>query len=196
GESDNGTSARIFATFLTWMQEKDAPVFVMATANDISRLPPEMLRKGRFDEVFFVDLPTSREREAILRLHWEKRLRDPGVRGDFSIDGSLPALVAMTEGYSGAELENVVISGLFEAFSESRALRMADLERAARNTVPLSVTQAEKVMELRVWAASRAVSASARDDRDGYGETPAAASAEKPTPETMNETRGGRTVDF
>ena len=196
GESDNGTSARIFATFLTWMQEKDAPVFVMATANDISRLPPEMLRKGRFDEVFFVDLPTSREREAILRLHLEKRLRDPGVRGDFSIDGSLPALVEMTEGYSGAELENVVISGLFEAFSESRALRMADLERAARNTVPLSVTQAEKVMELRVWAASRAVSASARDDRDGYGETPAAASAEKPTPETMNETRGGRTVDF
>lgn len=194
GDNDGGAAARIFATFLTWMQEKTSPVFVMATANDISGLPPEMLRKGRFDEVFFVDLPTSRERGAILRLHLEKRLRDPGVRGDFSIDNELPRLVEMTEGYSGAELESVVIAGLFEAFAAQRALKAADLEQAVRNTVPLAVTQSEKIMELRAWAASRAVSASARDDRDGYGEMPAAAPVEKPA--ALEEVRGGRTVDF
>lgn len=194
GDNDGGAAARIFATFLTWMQEKTSPVFVMATANDISGLPPEMLRKGRFDEVFFVDLPTSRERGAILRLHLEKRLRDPGVRGDFSIESELPRLVEMTEGYSGAELESVVIAGLFEAFAAQRALKAADLEQAVRNTVPLAVTQSEKIMELRAWAASRAVSASARDDRDGYGEMPATAPAGKPA--ALEEVRGGRTVDF
>lgn len=154
---DSGTSSRVFGTFLTWMQEKSKMVFVIATANDISRLPPEMMRKGRFDEIFFVDLPTRREREQIVRTHLQKRLKQPA-------DPDMVQQVAdRTDGFSGAELEQVVVAGLFEAFSERRPLALADVLQAAENTVPLSVTQLEKLIELRSWAMVRAVPATLPD---------------------------------
>ena len=195
GPSENGTASRIFSTFLTWMQEKTSPVFVIATANNIDTLPPEIMRKGRFDEIFFVDLPTAKERQAILGLHLQKRLKSPKVAGDFkTTPETLAHLAKLTEGYAGAELENVVIAGLFEAFGGHRALRLDDLLKAINNTVPLSVTQAEQIARLRVWASDRAVSASTAADRDGYGcAAPATVPAEAPE---INDIRGGRTVDF
>ena len=164
GEGDGGTSTRIFATFLTWMQEKVKPVFVIATANDISALPPEMLRKGRFDEIFFVDLPTRRERADIFRLHLQKRLKDPQVLGALRItDEACAKLAEATEGFIGAEIEQVIISALFEAFAESRALAWSDFGRAIKSTVPLCVTRAERIGEIREWANQRAVAASAAE---------------------------------
>ena len=116
GEGDGGTSTRIFATFLTWMQERAKPVFVIATANDISALPPEMLRKGRFDEIFFVDLPTKRERADIFRLHMGRRLKDPAIAGTVrASDEGCAKLAEATEGFIGAEIEQVVVAALFEA---------------------------------------------------------------------------------
>jgi SpoVK/Ycf46/Vps4 family AAA+-type ATPase len=165
GEGDGGTSTRIFATFLTWMQEKVKPVFVIATANDISALPPEMLRKGRFDEIFFVDLPTRRERAQIFKLHMHKRLKDPQVLGSLRItDEACSKLAEATPGFIGAEIEQVVISALFEGFAESRSLTWNDFGRAIKSTVPLSVTQAERIGEIRAWANQRAVAASAPED--------------------------------
>jgi SpoVK/Ycf46/Vps4 family AAA+-type ATPase len=161
GEGDGGTSTRIFATFLTWMQERAKPVFVIATANDISALPPEMLRKGRFDEIFFVDLPSKRERADIFRLHMGKRLKDPQVMGSVRVsDEGCLKLAEATEGFIGAEIEQVVVSALFEAFAESRPLQWTDFGRAIKSTVPLSTTQAERIAEIRDWANKRAVAAS------------------------------------
>ncbi len=186
GELDGGTSKRVFATFLTWMQEKKAPVFVVATANDIESLPPELLRKGRFDEIFFVDLPTRREREEIFRIHLGRRLVDPSVAGDVKRDEpTLARLAVLTEGFAGAEIEQVVISGLFEAFAEDRAVRMEDFERAVRDTVPLSVTQEEGIRAIRAWAGERAVAATPRDQ----------APLPRGIPEAVDP-RGGRAVDF
>ena len=117
--NDGGTSTRVFGTFLTWMQEKKSLVFVVATANNIHALPSEMMRKGRFDEIFFVDLPTLSERKAIFEVHLARRLKDDEVRGDFEIsDENLTHLAQETEGFVGAEIENVVVEGLFEAFCE------------------------------------------------------------------------------
>jgi SpoVK/Ycf46/Vps4 family AAA+-type ATPase len=165
GEGDGGTSTRIFATFLTWMQEKVKPVFVIATANDISALPPEMLRKGRFDEIFFVDLPTKRERAEIFRVHMQKRLKDPQIMGAVRVtDEACMKLAEATEGFIGAEIEQVVVVALFEAFAESRALAWGDFGRAIKSTVPLSVTQAERIAEIRDWANQRAVAASAPEE--------------------------------
>jgi SpoVK/Ycf46/Vps4 family AAA+-type ATPase len=161
GEGDGGTSSRVFATFLTWMQEKAKPVFVIATANNIEGLPPELLRKGRFDEIFFVDLPTRPERMEIFRLHMGRRLRHPDVVGTLKVtDEALGKLADMTEGFIGAEVEQVVISALFDAYADSRALQWADFSRAIRSTVPLSVTQKERIDQIRHWANERAVSAS------------------------------------
>ena len=109
GATDGGTTARVFGTFLTWLSEKTAPVFVVATANDISQLPPELLRKGRLDEIFFVDLPSEEERAEIFRIHLSRRGRDPE-------DFDLPALVAASEDFSGAEIEEAIISALYDAF--------------------------------------------------------------------------------
>jgi SpoVK/Ycf46/Vps4 family AAA+-type ATPase len=165
GEGDGGTGARIFATFLTWMQEKTKAVFVIATANDISALPPEMLRKGRFDEIFFVDLPTKRERADIFALHLRKKIKDPQVLGALKISGeACQKLAEATEGFIGAEIEQVVVSALFEAFAETRALQWSDFGRAIKSTVPLSVTQAERISEIRSWANQRAVAASAPEE--------------------------------
>jgi AAA+ superfamily predicted ATPase len=164
---DSGTSARVFGSFLTWMQEKVRPVFVIATANDIERLPPELLRKGRFDEVFFVDLPTRTERVSIWQVHIAKRLRHPAVTGELTVDhGLLTELAGLSEGYSGAEIEQAVVGGLFDAFSERRPLRKDDLVRALVNMVPLSVTQAERIGAVRAWADTRAVAATAAEDWD------------------------------
>ncbi|MBM3266503.1 MAG: AAA family ATPase [Candidatus Sericytochromatia bacterium] len=153
GSVDGGTTARVFGTFLTWLQDKKSNVFVVATANQIQGLPPELLRKGRFDEIFFIDLPDAAERAAILDIHLQKRRRNPG-RFDVG------RLVRETERFSGAELEQVVISALYEAFSEGQDLQMAHLLAAIRQTVPLSVTMAEDVEFLRHWAKTRAVAAS------------------------------------
>ena len=198
---DSGTSTRIFGTFLTWMQEKTKAVFVVATANNISALPPEMMRKGRFDEIFFVDLPTQIERREILKLHLARRLQHPEVVGDFSADDSaLDKMAKMTEGFVGAELEQVVVSGLFEAFYEDRSIQQMDFERAISLTVPLSVTQAEQIHKLREWANVRAVAATQNEDRSAYslpeqtGKVTGIGS--QLDPDDVLGSRGGRPVDF
>src|SRR3990172_9132792 len=108
--SDGGTSARVFGTLLTWLSEKSSPVFVICTANEIAHLPPELLRKGRLDEIFFVDLPSEEERVEILKIHLKKRMRDPGKF-------DLATLARVSEGFSGAEIEEAIVSALFDAFS-------------------------------------------------------------------------------
>lgn len=153
GSVDAGVTARMFSSFLLWMQEKTAPVFVVATANDVRRLPPELLRKGRFDEIFFVDLPDENERLEIFKIHIEKKRRDPKK---FVISD----LVALSEGFSGAEIEEIVVSGMYNAFSEGRELSQQDLIKAASEMIPLSRTMAENIQELRSWAKHRAVPAS------------------------------------
>ncbi|TMV51514.1 AAA family ATPase [Paenibacillus mesophilus] len=157
---DSGTASRVFGTFLTWMQEKTKMVFVIATANDISGLPPELMRKGRFDEIFFVDLPNREERAQILRLHLKKRLTDPYVSQHFKMtDEDIRTMADRTEGFSGAELEQAVLSGFFEAFAHRRPVYLYDFMAAIRATVPLSVTQSEQIAALREWAAVRAIPA-------------------------------------
>jgi SpoVK/Ycf46/Vps4 family AAA+-type ATPase len=135
-------------TLLTWLQEKTAPVFVVATANRIEMLPPELLRKGRFDEIFFIDLPALAERRDILRIHVEKRRRDP-ARYDLDL------LARRAEGFSGAELEQAVISALYDAFAEEKELEQAHLERAVAESLPLSTTMREDIARLRDWARTR-----------------------------------------
>lgn len=195
---DSGTSSRIFGTFLTWMQEKTKPVFVVATANNIHSLPAELLRKGRFDEIFFVDLPTINERLDIFRVHIQKRLTDADVIGKFEAkDEVLEALAQLTEGFVGAEVEQVVISALFEAFSEDRSIEFGDFERAIRNTVPLSVTQAEQIHAIRAWANVRAVAATPREDRAEYtNEQEVENVSLTKDDEDVRKSRGGRAVDF
>lgn len=157
GLTDAGTTARVFGTFITWMSEKTAPVFVVATANDISQLPPELLRKGRFDEIFFVDLPALEEREEIFRIHLAKRGRDPQAF-------DLPALAQASQGFSGAEIEQAIISALYDAFYARRELATADILEALRQTVPLARTMDEQIGRLRAWAEGRARNASSRRD--------------------------------
>lgn len=154
--TDAGTSSRVFSTFLTWMSEKKAPVFVIATANDISALPPELLRKGRFDEIFFVDLPSSLERRDIFQVHLKKRKMDP-TKFD------LEALAGAADGFSGAEIEEAVISAMFDAFYDKQELATERLLGSLRQTVPLSRTMKEDIDELRKWAASRARPATSPD---------------------------------
>lgn len=156
GVSDSGTTARVFSTFLTWMQEKTKPVFLIATANDVSKLPPEMLRKGRFDEIFFVDLPDRPEREAIYAIHLSKRKRDPK-------NFDLKALGENSLGFSGAEIEQVVVGALYRAFAKKRELAMEDLMEESDAIVPLSVMMKEDIDELREWATLRTRPASRRD---------------------------------
>jgi SpoVK/Ycf46/Vps4 family AAA+-type ATPase len=146
-------AARVFGAFLTWMQEKTKPVFVVGTANEVRALPPELLRKGRFDEIFFVDLPTPHERLEILDIHLRRAGRDP-ERYD------LLAIAEETDRYSGAELEQLVVSALFRAFAADRELTQEDLARVARESVPLAVTMDDRLKELREWARPRARPAS------------------------------------
>jgi AAA+ superfamily predicted ATPase len=153
GGSDSGLSRRMLGMLLTWMQEHRSGVFLAATANDIDSLPPELMRKGRFDEIFFVDLPGPEAREAIFRIHLEKRKR-PATGFD------LARLVDASDGHSGAEIEQAVIAALLGAYADAkRELSTDDLVRALESSPPLSVTRAEKIAELREWARGRCVSA-------------------------------------
>lgn len=199
GSGDSGTSTRVFGTFLTWMQEKKNPVFVVATANNIHALPSEMMRKGRFDEIFFVDLPTTSERKAIFKVHLMRRLKDADVKGSFEwSEDALEHLAAETEGFVGAEIENAVISGLFEAFCDNRAIRMEDFDKAIANTVPLVVTQAEQISAIRAWANVRAVAATAPEDRQDYvKESQTQIKSDAPgKKDDVFQQRGGRTIDI
>ena len=153
GATDGGTTARVFGTFLTWLSEKTTPVFVVATANDISQLPPELLRKGRLDEIFFVDLPAEQERGDIFRIHLTRR----GRRAD---DFDIPALVVASEHFSGAEIEEAIISALYDAFYAQHDLTSDDILQTIRQTVPLSKTMDEHLNRLRNWAEGRARHAS------------------------------------
>jgi ATP-dependent 26S proteasome regulatory subunit len=153
GTSDAG-QARVFGAFLTWLQERKSLVFVAATANEVERLPPELSRRGRFDEIFFVDLPSAKERQDILRLQLTRRGRDPAT---FMVD----ALGEELEHFSGAELEQVVTGALFRAFAHKHDLTDADLRAAARDTTPLAILYEEKIQALRTWGKTRARRASA-----------------------------------
>ena len=154
GDSDGGTSSRIFGSFLTWMQEKKSPVFVMATANRVERLPGEFLRKGRFDEIFFVDLPTAEERKEIFKIHLLKRKRDI-TRFD------LDQLAKIGDGFSGAEIEQALIAAMYDAFAQDREFTQLDIIAAIKATLPLSRTMTEQVTALRDWARQRARPAAA-----------------------------------
>jgi ATP-dependent 26S proteasome regulatory subunit len=153
GATDGGTTARVFGTFLTWLSEKTAPVFVVATANDVSQLPPELMRKGRLDEIFYVDLPLDEERAEIFRIHLTKRNRNPA-------EFDLPALAAASAEFSGAEIEEAIISALYDAFYAKQELASMHLLTTLSQTVPLARTMAEKVSEQRNWAIGRARNAS------------------------------------
>jgi AAA+ superfamily predicted ATPase len=152
GADDGGVSQRVLGTFLSWLQDRTGDVFTVATANDVSRLPPEFLRKGRFDEVFFVDLPNAEARAQIARIHLSKRNQEPAT-----ID--VEALVTATEGFSGAEIEQVIVAALYTAFNTGIPLGTELLLTETRATSPLSVVMAERVEALRSWAAGRTVSA-------------------------------------
>ena len=147
--TDGGTSARVFGTFLSWMQDKRAQVFVVATANDVTQLPPEMLRKGRFDELFFVDLPNQAEREAIWEIQVRKHGRAPA-------DFDLVQLAKATEGLTGSEIENVFIEALYLAFDAGKEPTDLDIARVLTEFVPLSKLMAEQIGGLRTWAKGRA----------------------------------------
>ncbi|NOY45628.1 MAG: AAA family ATPase [Deltaproteobacteria bacterium] len=149
GAGDSGTSARVFGTFLTWMQEKEKPVFVIATGNDITNLPPELMRKGRFDEIFFVDLPHYEERMEIFRVHLSK-VR-PVIR---NYDVAL--LAGETEGFSGAEIEQAIINAMYNAFDDGeRDFTTEDILQGIREVVPISKLMSERIERLREWAADR-----------------------------------------
>jgi hypothetical protein len=152
GDGDGGTSRRVLGTLLTWMNERSSRVFLVATANDISRLPPEMLRKGRFDEIFFVDLPQAAAREEILRIHLGRAKQDPAA---FDVG----RLAAASDGFSGAEIEQAIVAALYEAHAEKKPLDSGAVEREMKRTRPLSVVMAEKIAELRAWARERTVPA-------------------------------------
>lgn len=152
GEMDGGVSQRVLGTLLTWMAERKSSVFMVATANAIKRLPPELLRKGRFDEVFFVDLPDLRVREEIFRIHLQRRELDQELF-------NLPELAMLTDGFSGAEIEQAVVSALYTAQARQQEVGQSLLAEMLQRTVPLSVLMAEDLAALRNWAASRTVAA-------------------------------------
>jgi len=152
GGEDGGVSQRVLGSFLSWMQDRKGDVFVIATANDISKLPPEFMRKGRFDEIFFVDLPEVETRAEIFRIHLEARNQDSGGY-------ALAELAAITEGFSGSEIEEVVVAALYTAFSNDRQMSGSVVREEIGRTRPLSVTMAERIGSLREWARERAVRA-------------------------------------
>jgi SpoVK/Ycf46/Vps4 family AAA+-type ATPase len=149
----DATASRVLGSFLTWLSEKRSPVFVVATANDVTGLPPELLRRGRFDDLFFVDLPTLSERIEVLGIHLRKHARDP-------LHFNLESLAIAAERLTGAEIEQVVTAALYAAFSESREIREADILQAIEETVPIYDTYEERIKELRDWARGRARPAS------------------------------------
>lgn len=147
--ADGGTSSRVFGTFITWLAEKNNPVFVVATANEIKALPPELMRKGRFDEIFFVDLPTQTERKEIFRIHLRKRRRDPDKF-------DLPLLAEESEGFIGAEIEEAIVASLFDVYAVKKDLSDEAILHNLHESVPLSQTMQEDISRLRSWAQGRA----------------------------------------
>jgi len=148
GSASDASSSRVFGAFLTWLSEKQSPVFVVATANDVAGLPPELLRRGRFDELFFVDLPTSGERAEILAIHLRKRGREP-------VHFPLDELAEQAARHTGAELEQAITAALYTAFAEQREVNAADVFNAINETVPLYDTYEERIKELRDWCQGR-----------------------------------------
>jgi AAA+ superfamily predicted ATPase len=169
GSTDGGTSARVFGSFLSWMQEKQKPVFVVATANDVSKLPPEFLRKGRFDEMFFVDLPDQTERAQIWEIVIARHGRKPG-------DYDTTELAKPCDQFTGAEIEAVFIDALHEAFAENREPAAKDIQEATTNTVPLAQLMDGQIASLRQWAKGRARHAAGKNDgreiNEKSGKTP------------------------
>ena len=159
GSNDSGTTQRVFGTFITWMQEKTSSVFVIATANNVKHLPPELLRKGRFDEIFFIDLPTAEERTKIVDIHLKKKERDPDL---FDAE----KVVAATQGFSGSEIEQAVISALYDAFEErsinndNTDIDTDRLVASCMEIIPLSTTMREAIEDMREWSRHRARPAS------------------------------------
>lgn len=153
GQTDGGTTARVFGTFLTWLQEKKTPVFVVATCNNVSQLPPELLRKGRFDEIFFVDLPSREERKEIFKIHLEKRHRNIN-----SFD--LNKLSDEAVGFSGSEIEEIIVSALYDAFDNNEDINQTYIENTIKSMIPLSQTMEEQIKGTREWAKIRAKRAS------------------------------------
>jgi SpoVK/Ycf46/Vps4 family AAA+-type ATPase len=154
--ADAGVSSRLLASFLSWMQDRKAAVFVAATCNNVTVLPPELIRKGRFDELFFVDLPNQAERKQIFSIQLTKRKRSPA-------EFDLEKVATAANGYSGAEINAAVQGALYAAYSEKKQVTTQSLIDALAQTVPLSITRAEEIAALREWARTRAVPASARD---------------------------------
>lgn len=152
GDHDNGTSRRVLGTLLTWMAENKKPVFIVATANEIHDLPPELIRKGRLDEIFFVDLPTNEVRQEIFRIHLRKRNHDP-------LQFDLSALASAAENFSGAEIEQAVVGACYSALADDRPLQTQHIRDEVQRTRPLAVVMAERIAELRGWARERTVSA-------------------------------------
>ena len=152
GVGDQGTSQRLLGTLLTWMAERTSLVFMVATSNDISQLPPELVRKGRLDEIFFVDLPDSATRELIFKIHLERRRE--------TIDRfNLEHLAVITDGFSGAEIEQLVVSALYKSAAREEVLEISNLTDAINSTNPLSIVMEEKITSLRRWAEGRTVQA-------------------------------------
>jgi AAA+ superfamily predicted ATPase len=156
--SDAGTASRVFQSFLTWTNERKSSAFIIATANDVSALPPELMRKGRFDEIFFVDLPKDEERKEIFSIHLNKKKRPIE---NYNLD----ELVSVTDGYSGAEIEQAIVDAMFTGFSEGREFCTGDIIDAVEATVPLSTTMRENIEALREWARSRARNASYKEEQ-------------------------------
>jgi hypothetical protein len=156
--ADAGVSSRLLASFLSWMQERKPAVFVAATCNNVTVLPPELIRKGRFDELFFVDLPSAAERKQVFSIQLTKRKRNPA---DYDLD----RVAAAAKGFSGAEIESAVQTALYAAFARKQELSNQDLLTALSSTVPLSITRAEEIAELRAWAKDRAVWASGQETK-------------------------------
>lgn len=152
GDSDGGVSNRIFGSFLGWLQDRKGDVFVVATSNDVAKLPPEFVRKGRFDEIFFVDLPGAEARASVFRIHLSKRRQDPPAF-------DLAQLAKATDGFSGAEIEESINAGLYVAFAENRPMKTDDVLAAVKATRPLSQLAADRLRELRAWAQPRTVPA-------------------------------------
>lgn len=156
--ADAGVSSRLLASFLSWMQDRKSAVFVAATSNNVTVLPPELIRKGRFDELFFVDLPNQAERKQIFSIQLTRRKRNP-------LEFDLDQVAAAADGYSGAEIEAAIEGGLYAAYSEKKPLTTQSLVAALAQTIPLSTTRAEEIAALRAWAKTRAVAATARDQK-------------------------------
>jgi SpoVK/Ycf46/Vps4 family AAA+-type ATPase len=178
GQTDGGVSSRVFGTFLTWMQEKTAPVFVLATSNNIEQLPPEMLRKGRFDEIFFCDLPSEEIRKDIFKIHLSTHNKNNLPEFNLNRLAKISAL------FSGAEIEQTVKDGMFTAFHNGRDLVQQDVENAINETYPLAKTMRESITKMREWASARARLASSENT-----ESVDPTEDEKPVPRLKSERR-------